>query len=264
MAARVLAFLLLLCASRQAAVADERADAREHYLKGTKAFDLGRYDEAIREYVSAYEAKDDPALLYNIAQAHRLAGHAEEALRFYKTYLSKLPHAANRDEVEQKISELRALVEQQQRSQTSLPPDQPIKPLGTAPAVEAPPSAAPAAPAIVAPAPEPKRPAGRAKKIAGLIVGVAGVGLVAAGIAFGVLAQAAGDDLTKLAANMRPWDPAKQSDGQTDQALEGALLGVGAAAVVTAVVLYAVGAHEARAARRISAAPSGNGLTVHY
>jgi outer membrane biosynthesis protein TonB len=111
---------LLLCAT--AASADDRSVAREHYIKASKAFDLGLYDEAITEYMAAYKAKDDPALLFNLAQSHRLAGHAAEALRFYRVYLLKNPNTRYRDEVQEKIVELQRLVDQQKKTQ-QMPPD---------------------------------------------------------------------------------------------------------------------------------------------
>src|SRR6266536_983749 len=114
-----LALLLLSGVAR----ADDKAQARDHYQKGTKAFALGAYDEAVAEYSAAYRLVDDPALLYNIAQAHRLAGHASEALRFYRMYVTLLPRAPNRDEVDGKIAELTKLVDQQKRTQSALPPD---------------------------------------------------------------------------------------------------------------------------------------------
>src|SRR5262245_62111772 len=82
------------------------APAREHYQKGTAFYDLGRYQDAIREFEAAYELKNDPALLYNLAQSHRLAGNAEQALHFYRTYLKKVPKAANRVEIEGRITTL--------------------------------------------------------------------------------------------------------------------------------------------------------------
>jgi tetratricopeptide (TPR) repeat protein len=117
----------LLAALASPALADQRSDAREHFMQGTKYFDLGRFDEAIKEYEAAFEIKDEPAILYNIAQAHRLANHAREAVHFYKAYLRRAPTAKNRDEVETKIEELEKLLEQQQRTQT-LSPDNPMMP----------------------------------------------------------------------------------------------------------------------------------------
>jgi len=104
-----------------AAPPDEVVQAREHYRKGTKAYDLGRYLEAAKEYEAAYEIKDDPALLYNIAQAYRLGGNVNEALRSYRSFLRRLPDAPNRAEVEAKILELQKLSSAQAKA-TSAPP----------------------------------------------------------------------------------------------------------------------------------------------
>jgi hypothetical protein len=86
----------------------QTAAARDHYDKATKAFDLGLYDDAVREYAAAYQAKADPAFLFNLGQAHRLAvaSHASEALRFYRTYLKRVSDSPNRELVEQKIADL--------------------------------------------------------------------------------------------------------------------------------------------------------------
>ena len=77
---RLIALALALAVTAGVARADDdersRAAAREHYARGTSFFDLGHYDDAVAEYDKAYQAKNEPSLLYNIAQAHRLAGHA--------------------------------------------------------------------------------------------------------------------------------------------------------------------------------------------
>lgn len=259
--------LLLALTSASPALADERTEAREHYYKGTKAFELGLYDEAIGEYMAAYKAKDNPALLYNIAQSHRLAGHAAEALRFYKVYLVKLPRSANRDEVENKIAELEKLVEQQKKATQQLPPDK-VEPLGQNPpaAPTEPPHAEPAAPAPAAteaatpaaaeitPAPIDLHP-GRTKKIAGLAVAGVGLAALAAGIALEVLAGQASQSLTNLDHTGGIYDPGKQSAGQTDDVAGGVLLGIGGAAAVAGVIVAALGFRDAKRARAVSLRP---------
>jgi tetratricopeptide (TPR) repeat protein len=80
--------------------------AREHYRRATKAYDIGQYDEAIREFGEAYKIKDDPTILYNLAQAHRLAGHREEALRTFRMFLLKVPDTPYRADAEARIAEL--------------------------------------------------------------------------------------------------------------------------------------------------------------
>jgi tetratricopeptide (TPR) repeat protein len=100
----------LWCAS--AARGEDADKAREHYGVGLRAFDLGKYDEAISEFEEAYRYKDAPGLLYNIAQAYRLSNRSEEALRYYRTYLERKPDAPNRAEAESKIDRLAAILEE--------------------------------------------------------------------------------------------------------------------------------------------------------
>ena len=74
--------------------------------RGTSYYDLGRYDDAIKEFEAAYQLKNDPAFLYNLAQSYRLAGNEERALHFYETYLRYVPKAPNRAEIEDRITAL--------------------------------------------------------------------------------------------------------------------------------------------------------------
>lgn len=119
------------------------ADAREHYRRGTNAFNLGHYLDAVKEYELAYQLKEDPALLFNIAQAYRLAGENESAMRVYKSFLHQVPDSPQRPEVEKRIAELRALIEQQRKTKEA-PPEGTIPPKPNA-SVEAPPPNAPVA-----------------------------------------------------------------------------------------------------------------------
>ena len=66
---------------------DQRGEARAHYEKGTAAYALGRFADAAAEFEQAFTLKPDPALLYNAAQAYRLAGDRDRALQLYKSYL---------------------------------------------------------------------------------------------------------------------------------------------------------------------------------
>ena len=241
------------------AVADATADAKEHFKNGSKAFDLGAYDEAVREYSAAYRLRDEPALLYNIAQAYRLNNQPAEALRFYRIFLVKVPDASNRAEVESKIEELRKLVEQQQKAQQNLPPDK-VKPLGTVettpPKNEAQPGVSSTAAPTVATSSEAPH-AGRTKTIIGLsLLGVGAAGL-ATGIAFGVIAKNASDDLTKINATRAPFDPAKESSGKTAQTLETVFFAVGGVAAAAGATLLALGRREAahRSRQAVSVAP---------
>ncbi|HXI60194.1 MAG TPA: tetratricopeptide repeat protein, partial [Polyangia bacterium] len=132
------------------------AAAREHYQKGTAFFDLGKYQDAIKEFEAAYEAKNDPAFLYNLAQSYRLAGNPEQALRFYRTYLRKNPKPPNRADIEEKIAQLEKLVDQKTATQTS-PPTHTIQPALPGSSNPGGPSV-PTAPPVTTPAPAPTPP----------------------------------------------------------------------------------------------------------
>ena len=268
----VVAMAALLMLSAGVARGDDQGTARDHYIKGTRAYELGLYDEAIAEYMAAYKTKDDPALLFNLGQAHRLAGHATEALHFYKTYLAKVPETANRADVESKIRELKELVEKQKQAQAEPPAVSGAsnQPAGTG---AVPPGPVPgmlggptdvgvggnhAAAAVVQAAPPAQAQPGRGRKLAGIVTASAGLALVGTGIAFGVLAKQAGDQLTQLDQNSGVFDPSKESAGRRDQVLEGVFIGVGAAAVVTGAILYVVGARAGRddAPRAVTLSPA--------
>src|SRR3954469_19888538 len=55
------------------------------------AYNLGNYDEAAARYEAAYRLVQDPALLFNIGQAFRLAGRTDKALAAYKGFLRTAP-----------------------------------------------------------------------------------------------------------------------------------------------------------------------------
>jgi tetratricopeptide (TPR) repeat protein len=90
---------------------DDVAAARDHFAKGKRLYDVGRFAEAASEYEAAYQAKDDPALLFNLGQAYRLAGQPGKALLAYKAYLRNVPDAENRADVESRLADLQATID---------------------------------------------------------------------------------------------------------------------------------------------------------
>ena len=268
--------VILLCVLGGVASADDaatRKQAREHYQKGTTAYDLGHYDAAISEYEAAYALFNEPTILYDLGQAHRLARHPDQAIHFYKMYLSKVPDAPNRAEVEAKLAALNTAVEQERKART-LPPDHTLKPPETNPPVASP--TQPTAPTTTAPTtpapttttpPEPMPTAtttppatevdrsARTFKIAGLAVGLAGLGLVAGGIVAGVLAKGNADAISSADRNHQPYDPAKYSAYQNDLVATGVLIGVGAAATITGTALAIIGLRRGHKSMALNVAP---------
>ena len=195
------ALVLLAAVAVQAQPASETELLKKHFEDGSKAFNLGEFKRAVEEYKAAYNLRADPVFLYNIAQAYRLDGNLQQALFFYKSYLTNSPKAPNRREVEGRIRELDRQIAEQ-KSVTTQPPNTTAAPSGVAnepPAahpevqkveplkVEPPklePPKAETAPSLVAAAPSPERETPVYKKwwlwtvVGGVAVGTAlGVGL---------------------------------------------------------------------------------------
>lgn len=107
--ARFLVWLLALLVARTALSQVSVDAAREHYRKGTAAYNLGHYAEAAKEYEATYEITLDVAVLFNTAQAYRLAGENHKAILAYKGYLRAAPVGSQRDIAQQKLDELTQL-----------------------------------------------------------------------------------------------------------------------------------------------------------
>ena len=84
----------------------QTAEGKERFRHGTQFYDLGKYAEAASEYEAAFGLTDRPALLFNIGQAHRLAGNRKAALAAYQGFLRRVPDSPQRAEVEEHIATL--------------------------------------------------------------------------------------------------------------------------------------------------------------
>jgi tetratricopeptide (TPR) repeat protein len=111
----LLALLALLPAAAVAAPPKAVADsapaeagetARGHHEQGRRQVLAGHYETAIAEYRKAYELNADPSYLLDIAEAYRALGAAEQAVFFYRRYLTNHPNPPNRPEVLAQIAEL--------------------------------------------------------------------------------------------------------------------------------------------------------------
>jgi tetratricopeptide (TPR) repeat protein len=101
--------------------------ARRHHERGTSFYNLGQFEEAIAEYRKGYEQKADPVFLLNIGESYRQLGAHEKALFFYRRYLSVVPNAPNRAQIDEKVATLEQLVDAQVRARSPAPP-QPLPP----------------------------------------------------------------------------------------------------------------------------------------
>jgi tetratricopeptide (TPR) repeat protein len=232
----VLALLIAGTLARPAAAEltpQQKQEMHQHYEKATRAFDVGKYAEAIEEYQKAYEIGGDPPMLYNIAQAYRLSDQPSEAVRYYRRYLQRQPNAKNREDVERKIADLEKLIEERKKASVMPPPMPPP------PAPVAVPDQPAAASAVVTP-PPPSTPreephgAYPMRRIIGWSVLGAGV---LAGAAAGYEGWTATQKANKVGDQSRAnppqvFDPAVEQNGKTANRWAFIFGGISAALIV--------------------------------
>src|SRR5215471_10827529 len=101
--------LAALAGSVGTAYADSgAATAKELYERGRKNYNLGHYEEALADFEKAYQTKDDPAFLFNIAQCQRTTHRYEDAERSYRAYLRESTSISDRtrEQVQKLIAEM--------------------------------------------------------------------------------------------------------------------------------------------------------------
>lgn len=101
--------------------------ARVHFDRGTRAYNLGEFPTALAEYRAAYELHPLPAFLFNIGQCHFALGDYEKAVFFYEGFLRESPTSEHRQRVESFIDEARRL-DAQHATTTAAPPTAPSSP----------------------------------------------------------------------------------------------------------------------------------------
>jgi tetratricopeptide (TPR) repeat protein len=107
----------------------DRNEARRAYDAATAAFGLGHYAEAAEKYEKAFSIHPDPALLYNCAQAYRLAGNRARALELYRNYLRLYPDRSNADEARSQVAALSKAIDDEKPVTIAPPPAQTAAPV---------------------------------------------------------------------------------------------------------------------------------------
>ena len=91
-----------------AAIGKDSRGLREILDSATRHFQAGNYEQAIVEFQEAYQKRQLPTLLFNIAQAHRKSGHWAEALSLYERFLKDDPKSSLSPEAEAHAAAMRA------------------------------------------------------------------------------------------------------------------------------------------------------------
>lgn len=105
--------LVLLPTAFGAAQSSEEIDerARLHFRSGAAYYDAGEYEDALREFQSAFELSQRPALYYNLYLCEQAIGSLEAAAEHLEHYLAEVPEAENRTLLEQRLASLRHRIE---------------------------------------------------------------------------------------------------------------------------------------------------------
>jgi len=68
---------------------DRKAQAGEHFQKGTALYGAGQYLQAIKEFKAAYQLVPKPIILLYIADIYKEAGLSDEAVSYYRRFLDE-------------------------------------------------------------------------------------------------------------------------------------------------------------------------------
>ena len=119
------------------AQAQARADfdaAKKHYLAGKNAAAAHDYENAIREYILAYDITKDPTLFKQIGAAYEAQGKKTEAAVYYRRYLNEAKGKAKAgdddDDVRARIAALEGATRGQDSKGTVIAPSPTVGPGG--------------------------------------------------------------------------------------------------------------------------------------
>ncbi len=224
--------------------------ARTLAERGRAFHEAGDYASAIAAFKEAYVLAPSPGLLFNLAQAYRLAGNCDDASLMYRRYLATRPRAEARVLAEEHLHTVERCVHKQA---LHIPPDA----LTALPALPAPSTNAPAQ----SPAPEHSPLTKR------LGMGLIATSALATSLAvyYGLEAHDAARSVEDAYAQGAKWSAVRDLDarGQRD-ARTAAVLGVaGGVALAGGITLYVLGRRREQPSR-IAVAPTRGGAEVSW
>jgi len=246
---------------------DKKQVARQYTEAGLAAAKLGDFDTAINFYQKAYQLLPHPTLIFDIAEAQRLAGRIEQALSLYKRYLSDAPAGplaqdardriagieAGKAEEARKVEEARKAEEERRAAEAREAVEAGQERERAAAAAAAPSGPPGAAPPLDTGAPEAAAPPGRNLRIAGIATGAGGVVGVAIGIGFAIHSRTLNDQVSNKPG--MKFDPDTDAAGHRANTI--AYVGTigGTVLVAAGAALYWWAYTQGRSAERVSIAP---------
>jgi tetratricopeptide (TPR) repeat protein len=238
------------------------AKAKDLAMRGRAYHDAGDYGAAVAAFKEAYVLAPSPGLLFNIAQAYRLAGNCDEAAWMYRRYLDTNPTGTNRDLAEQHLSTVEKCGTGGLRMAVTVPKPATVPdPQGAAMGASLGMAAAGSGEEHLQDTPSLDR--AHTYKRYGIVVGVAGgAALVGAGI-FALQARDASQTVETKYKHGGKWEDVKEDDarGKRDATFAKVLGVSGGVAVLSGAILYGIGRHY-ESDKQIAVMPTKNGAQV--
>jgi tetratricopeptide (TPR) repeat protein len=231
-----LTFLTFTAPSFAQTSATMSADARAHFEAGGRFYGLRRFDDAAREFQTAFALSGNAAVLFNLGRALEDSDHLQEALEAYQRFDREGPASFDRAPLRERIAAVQARL-------AAPRPIEPARPVDPVPPV------APVRPDIVVGPRQPPPAPSRALPI-GLMIG--GGAAIVGSLALGATVMATDSDLASACRNGVCPAPGRADDvasGQTRALVADVLGGVGLAALAVGAVLWLVRAPSATPAR---------------
>jgi len=110
----------------EAARAERLEEGRLLFLAAQRAFDDGRYPDALSSFERSYELAEDPQILYNIAITLDRLRRDEEALEAFQTYLRLQPSTPDRRDIEARIRIIEDQISQENAVEETPDPNAPL------------------------------------------------------------------------------------------------------------------------------------------
>ncbi len=240
----LVAALLAAGGAARAQPDDPQARSRVLYEEGSRAYKAGDYPRAIEKFLAAYDLSRAPAILFNIAQAYRLAGSCDRALEYYRRSLDEEPDASNRDEVEERIDEMQTCADDEARKKAQVTAEPAAQPAASAPA-----------PIAVDLADEqPERPRTRRSLLPLVTVGVGAAAAVTGGVIY-LRARARFDEVEATC----PCEPGSFSGWETATDASYVLMGAGVVAAGAGLIWWWTQSHR-DSPPRVGVVPTARGI----
>ena len=242
---RIAVVLIAIVALETVAIADPTAE--DLFNAGQRAYDDGDFTTAITKWQASYDLSKESDLLFNLAQAKRLAGDCTGALVTYRRFVTvdADPTSEQHKLAEDLTRELEAACPEQKPVVITLPKavDRPALDDGLNSA---------------------ERKSGRSWKIVGLVTGGAGVVAIAVGLGLGHHGASIGDEVTTACATSCDWAALKDKDaeGRREVAIGKALDVVGVATIAGGAIFYYLGVRQEALA--VAPTPHDRGAVISW